>query len=159
MRKRNRVVGNIPHVEVGDYVFSETIVSVLSKNVERTSTKDTVSELMNWIKHAISYSPDSVTYGIDYIQSPSVTIRYGKGDCQDMVALTSSVLNYLNIPFRLVLGQIKPEEYHIWVEAKDGDVFYFLDPANDLIYDTKDIDVFYKKKYPDRLIKKKTEWL
>lgn len=135
------------------------MVKGLSVSVAQVRSEPTIKKLVQWIDKNIKYTPDSKSYGFDYIQSPAVTTRYGSGDCQDITALVASVLNTLNIPFRLAKGKLATGELHIWVEI-DGDDCYFIDgtgPAYKKV-DNCDFDRFYPK-LDKRKVKTRTEWI
>lgn len=140
------------------YLFQDPVVKGLAETVDNPRTAVVLDNLTRWIDKSISYTPDISTYGFDYIQQPAVTVRYGKGDCQDLTALISSVLYQLHIPYRVVIGNLRDGSKHIWVEVK-SDKRYFIDgtgPAYGGIDDS--YEKFYGS-FDDRIALQRSEWV
>lgn len=135
------------------YIFTDEVTKTLSRSIDVPRTKTVLDTLIKWIDMNITYASDVKNYGFDYIQSPSVTTRYGKGDCQDITALVSSVLNMLNIPYKLVEGFLKTNKSyrHIWLEVKGKDSIYVVDGTVP--------DYFPLDSRNDRVAMKKSEWI
>lgn len=120
-------------LNIDKYIYTDIVVNRLAETIDSPNNIQILEDLMKWVKVAVRYEPDRESYGFDYIQPPSVTVRVGKGDCQDITALIASVLNHLNIPVRLVKAEVSGDKNHIWAEVSLSNKIYMLDGANNMM--------------------------
>lgn len=86
-----------------------------------------------WVGKNVEYMSDERVYGIsEYWQSPSETLNYMQGDCEDQAVLLSSVLLVSRIPdVLLVTGYMLPSgDGHAWVEWFSGRRWYILEATS-----------------------------
>lgn len=108
------------------------IITVAS-TLKATNNDKTVSNIKTWVKGHISetsYSSDPLGALYAY--------NFRKGDCTEFMNLTMALLRACGIPARGVAGYICPqnmvlksENYHNWVEYRDGRKWKVVDPMND----------------------------
>lgn len=75
--------------------------------------------IYNWIKQNIHYTRDAD--GLDIYTSPSRTIELGRGDCDDVSALYSSLAGIVGVPVKLkVITQDQRVWSHIYPISLNG---------------------------------------
>ncbi len=79
------------------------------------------------------YVRDSIRYlrdirGVETIQTPTVTLQNGFGDCDDKTTLLASLLESIGHPTRLVaVGFQNPDLYqHVYVETRSGNKLQWI---------------------------------
>lgn len=84
-----------------------------------------------WMKRNIQYVRDP--YGIEWLQSPDVTVKRGYGDCDDQAILGASLMSAIGIPTRLAVVKANPkhpdEFTHVYVEYQANGVWKPFDPT------------------------------
>lgn len=145
-------------MDIDEYLFTDVVSNRLAQTVESINNVETLKNLMEWVSVAVKYKPDKETYGFDYIQPPSVTVRTGEGDCQDITALIVSVLNLLNIPVRLVCAEVEGNVKHVWIEAMLNNNRYMLDGTNNIFKKLDDSSPYNDIKQIKNIIST-TEWV
>jgi len=106
-----------------EYIFPrDSEAEELKVRLSGDDTVDTIRNIYEFARQNIDYKSDWKRFGENVIQPPYLTVNYGKGNCVDFTALTSTLLYMYDIPFQIVKGMFfeGPQwQKHIWVEAKD----------------------------------------
>lgn len=148
----------------GTVSFGTRTIRVKGANCPPRDGKCELKAIYNWKRENIRYTGDigphklsgvagAPVEPVDLFQSPQKTIEYGGGDCDDHVAVGSSLTVLNGMPARLVVSSANPhptdEDYgHIWEEGFIGSPkagrpeWIPIDTGNDIPYD------FFGKRAP-----------
>ncbi|GEM_PF-3036473 len=87
--------------------------------------------IYQWMKGNIAYQRDPA--GVEYLQSPIKTLKYGFGDCDDLTTLGAALMSAVGIPVRFGLAKTNaqnPRAYsHIYAEYEADGQWKPFDPA------------------------------
>lgn len=88
----------------------------------------------NWtgqIKRLHAYVRDTIQYvrdirGVETLATPTRTLQYGQGDCDDQAVLLASLLESIGHPTRFVAikGNVLGPFVHVYTETKIGNKWY-----------------------------------
>lgn len=87
-----------------------------------------IDRLHRFVRDHIRYLKD--TRGVETVQTPTVTLDLGQGDCDDKSVLLASLLESIGHPTRFVAIGYQPGRYeHVYVETKLNNSWISLDPT------------------------------
>ena len=86
-----------------------------------------VRAIHNWVQSNIQYVKD--VNGTETLATPTKTLEFGKGDCDDQSVLLASLLESIGHPTRFVAIKVKPcgPFVHVFTETKIGARWYPLE--------------------------------
>lgn len=85
-----------------------------------------VAALHRFVQNRIQYVRDIA--GVETVQTPEMTLRYGQGDCDDQVTLLAALLQSIGHPVRMVaIARDAGPFFHVYSETKIGDKWYPLE--------------------------------
>lgn len=86
-----------------------------------------VRAIHNWVQSNIQYVKD--VNGVETLATPTKTLEFGKGDCDDQSVLLASLLESIGHPTRFVAIKVKPfgPFVHVFTETKIGARWYPLE--------------------------------
>jgi len=93
---------------------------------------DQVSEISQWVRGSVSYSPGSSAYPL----SAAEVNAQPQGVCRDLAHLGIALCRSISIPARLVVGflyGLEPMDLHAWFEAYVGGRWYTFDPTEEVL--------------------------
>lgn len=84
--------------------------------------------IYDWAKKNVAYVNDPA--GVEYLQSPVKTLKYGFGDCDDYTTLAAALMSSIGVPVRFKLSKNNPNNRdaysHIYLEYEvDGSWYPF----------------------------------
>lgn len=86
-----------------------------------------VRAIHNWVQSNIQYVKD--VNGVETLATPTKTLEFGKGDCDDQAVLLASLLESIGHPTRFVAIKLQPfgPFVHVFTETKIGPRWYPLE--------------------------------
>lgn len=80
-----------------------------------------VRALHSWVQSRVQYVRDIV--GVETLQTPSMTLQYMQGDCDDQSTLLAALLESIGHPARFVAIATRPGGLfaHVYAETKIGE--------------------------------------
>lgn len=85
-----------------------------------------VKQITRFVGKHFAYITDQEQFGlVDFWMFPTEIVRVGSGDCDCLSFFTASLLEAVNIPTRVCIGN-SPFGYHAWVECVDDDGSAYL---------------------------------
>lgn len=96
-----------------------------------TSDSDKAACIYNYITAFLSYDKDkAAAVEKGYLPDVDATLKERKGICFDYSALFAAMLRAQNIPVRLVIGYVQPENvYHAWNQVYIDGEWVWMDPT------------------------------
>ncbi len=87
-----------------------------------------IDRIFVWVRDNIRYTRDPV--GVETVQTPSKTLDYMQGDCDDQVTLLSALLETVGIQTRFKAVGFTPGHFqHVYLQARDNGEWISLDPT------------------------------
>lgn len=87
-----------------------------------------IGSIFQYVRDGVRYTRD--TRGVETIQTPTVTMDTGMGDCDDKSTLLASLLESVGHPTRFVAIGMQPGTYcHVYVQTQVGQKWVGLDPT------------------------------
>ena len=102
------------------------MIKEIGKKLKRSSTKETVREVIGWVRMRIKY--DRVYDRLGAI----TTLRRGRGSCIEISDLVVSILRSQGIPARVIRGYLL-DDYHSWVEIFTNKGWIPIEPLAGLV--------------------------
>lgn len=86
-----------------------------------------VRAVHRWVQENIQYVKD--VNGVETLATPTHTLEYLKGDCDDQAVLIASLLESIGHPTRFVAIRLKPfgPYVHVFTETKVGAKWYAVE--------------------------------
>ncbi|MDD3921094.1 MAG: transglutaminase-like domain-containing protein [Eubacteriales bacterium] len=113
-----------------DYDATDEAVRLsFTKSADAKTARDKAVKLFQFVADEIDYDYDKAkTVQSGYLPSPDRTLKEKKGICFDYAALLATMLRVQNIPARLQMGQLSPDNvYHAWNLVCIENEWYLLD--------------------------------
>ena len=111
-----------PFLNPNQYVNYDKNSKIAKKAEELTKNCKTdlekVEEIYKFVIHSLEYDTYKAdTVKNDYLPAVDAIVDTGKGICFDYAAVFAAMLRSVNIPAKLVIGYVKPNNaYHAWNE-------------------------------------------
>lgn len=92
-----------------------------------------IDRIFVWVRDHIRYTRD--VRGVETVQTPSKTLDYKQGDCDDQCVLLAALLESIGIETRFKAVGFAPHSFqHVYLEARDdskngGGKWIALDPT------------------------------
>lgn len=150
-----------PEYMLGRYRYSTLYtkpgenIKAYHKKCQEAFVSESLSELdrsltmMNMLYNSFSY----VAGVTNTSTTAEEALALGKGVCQDYAHILIAFCHLEKIPARYVVGMLLGEgASHAWVEIYSQELWYALDPTNNLIVDSDHIKISHGRDYKDCLI-------
>ena len=126
-----------------------------------TISHDVVLKVFSRARSQITYKDEPGKQ--DYWQTPDETRRLGTGDCEDITLYLQDELKKEGVKTKEVGGVIdltpllagRKGIQHMWLEYKEGNDVYILDPTNDIIIRRRSLPIFLYREVPYKNMKEK----
>lgn len=113
-----------------DYEATDQAVRVsFQQSAGAKTDRDKADKLFTYVANEIDYDYDkAATVQEGYLPLPDRTLSEKKGICFDYSALLATMLRVQNIPARLQMGELSPDNiYHAWNLVCIDDLWYLMD--------------------------------
>jgi transglutaminase-like putative cysteine protease len=119
---------------VGQFKANPRIWELAHSLTQHLAPKDfagQVRELHNYVRDQIRYVHD--IRGIETVQTPTVTLDAGQGDCDDKATLLATLLESIGHATRFkAIGRVAGEFQHVYVQTPIGATWVSLDTTHDV---------------------------
>lgn len=112
-----RKMAELARATIHDPRFRMRVLNAALANAAPRDEAGQAAALLDWVRARIAYVKDPV--GVEWPQSPSVALRVGAGDCDDLSTCYAAAVMAIGIPARFVAATGKandPEWRHVWTE-------------------------------------------
>lgn len=113
-----------------DYTATDEAVRVsFQQSADAKTDRDKAEQLFTYVAREIDYDYDKAANVQEgYLPSPDRTLSEKKGICFDYAALLATMLRVQDIPARLQMGELSPDNiYHAWNLVCIDDLWYLMD--------------------------------
>lgn len=118
---------------VADYKTDSYIVGLARGIIESVPPKEYAAEaraIFDYVRANIRYTQD--VDGVEYVQSPLITLQTGHGDCDDQATLLATLLAAVGKKTRFVAAGFNGGDIeHVWTEVKIKDRWFAADTTED----------------------------
>lgn len=118
---------------VAEYKHNRYIRELATQIIESVPQKRYGAEsraIFYYVRDNVRYTQDPD--GLEYVQSPLVTLISGHGDCDDQATLLASLLASVGRKTRFVAAGFEGGELeHVWAEVLIGDRWFAADTTED----------------------------
>lgn len=118
---------------VSEYKHNKEIRDLATRIIESVPQKSYGAEaraVFNYVRDHVRYTQDPD--GMEYVQSPIVTLQTGHGDCDDQATLLATLLASIGKKTRFYAAGFDGGDLeHVWAEVLIGDRWFAADTTED----------------------------